>query len=752
MKDVNLCRTLMLTACLAVFASTMAFGQVLNKPEPAPNTNIGATEPWTAACASDSFNEYFVNFTWSPPLVDSANEFILELSDASGNFDSATELDRVADQNTTFDFDFTFSLATDVQGDSYRFRIRSTNPAMTSPESDAFSMYYIGYSNPILISRDGDGTIPPGGVVENCNNGNVTLETHNVTNAENYNYNWYRSGTLLSEKTNAITVTQDGMYFVEIDYGPNCSGSANTLSNTIEIQTAASSGIAITASSSTTLCAGQTVDLVANINDPSWTYTWLQNGTAVTSPTLGDSSFTVDSSTSNFDGDYTLQIEGSGICTETTNAITINDAGNFSVTLNNDTNIVLLPSQTRTLSVSSSAATPTYQWYKDGAAITGEINTTLDITAVGIYFVRVTENGGACSGNSIDSENITAVLPASFEFVVAFSSSYTSCESTSAVLSLNQINAVATDGTKTDVTTDLSGDFSYQWTRNGTAVTGETSNTISLASASENGDYILEGSLDSFNPASNETNATLASGETVAIASTDLALCDGINSVTLTADIDLSSETFTWSRDGSTVSTTDQALTTTETGVYELQVQRTGCPIRSNQITIIQFDESIVTVDAEENIIFQEGSSQTITAAGASAYEWYDESNTRISSTDSVSLSEEGTYLLIASIGSCTVSRNFTVSFRDNFAIPNVITANGDGINDLWVLPNTFSRDPDITVVIYNENGEEVLNQPDYQNNWPQSSTAFTKQNMIFYYRILNGGKTLNQGTITVIR
>ncbi|WP_350289542.1 gliding motility-associated C-terminal domain-containing protein [uncultured Croceitalea sp.] len=752
MKDVNLCRTLMLTACIAVFASTMAFGQVLNKPEPAPNTNIGATEPWTAACASDSFNEYFVNFTWSPPLVDSANEFILELSDASGNFDSATELDRVTDQNTTFDFDFTFSLATDVQGDSYRFRVRSTNPAMTSPESDAFSMYYIGYNSPILISRDGDGTIPPGGVVENCNSGNVTLATHNVTNPENYNYNWYRSGTLLSEKTNAITVTQDGMYFVEIDYGPNCSGSANTLSNTIEIQTAASSGIAITASSSTTLCAGQTVDLVANINDPSWTYTWFQNGTAVTSPTLGDSSYTVDSSTSNFDGDYTLEIEGSGICTETTNAITVNDAGNFSVTLNNDTNIVLLPSQTRTLSVSSSAATPTYQWYKDGAAITGETNTTLDIAAVGIYFVRVTENGGACSGNTIDSENITAVLPASFEFVVAFSSSYTSCESTSAVLSLNQINAVATDGTKTDVTTDLSGDFSYQWTRNGTAVTGETSNTISLASASENGDYILEGSLDSFSPASNEMNATLASGETVAITSTDLALCDGINSVTLTADIDLTSETFTWSRDGSTVSTTDQALTTTETGVYELQVQRTGCPIRSNQITIIQFDESIVTVDAEENIIFQEGSSQTITAAGASAYEWYDESNTRISSTDSVSLSEEGTYLLIASIGNCTVSRNFTVSFRDNFAIPNVITANGDGINDLWVLPNTFSRDPDITVVIYNENGEEVLNQPDYQNNWPQSSTAFTKQNMIFYYRILNGGKTLNQGTITVIR
>ena len=752
MKDVNLFQKLMLTACVALLTSAITFGQVLNKPEPAPNPNIGATSPWTSACASADFNEYFVNFTWSPPLVDSANEFILELSDAAGNFDSPRELDRVSDQNTTFDFDFSFALPTDIQGDGYRFRVRSTNPAITSPESDAFSMYYIGYKDPILISKDGNGIIPPGGIIENCNNGNVTLATHNVPNPENYVYNWYRSGTLLSETSNSITVTQNGMYFVEINYGPNCSGSANTLSNTIEIQTGASSGIAISASSSTTLCSGQTVDIIASINDPSWTYTWFKNATAVTSPTLGDATLTVDSSTANFDGDYTLEISGSGICTEITNPVTVSDAGNFSVTLNNDTNVILLPNQSRTLSVSSSATTPTYQWYKYGSPISGATNTTTDISEEGVYFVRVTENGGACSGNTIDSENITAVLPASFEFVVAFSSSYTSCESTSAILALTQINAVATDGTRTDVTADLSGDFTYQWTRNGSAVAGETSSTISLASSVENGDYILEGTLDSFSPTSNQINATLASGETVTISSTDLALCDGINNVTLTADIDLSSETFTWLRDGDSVSTTDVSLTASETGVYELQVQRTGCPIRSNQITIIQFDESIVTVDAEENIVLQEGSSQTIAATGASAYEWYNADNTLISSTDSVSLSEEGAYTLIASVGSCTVSRTFTVSFRDNFAIPNVITANGDGINDLWVLPNTFSRDPDITVVIYNENGEEVLNQPDYQNNWPESSTAFTKQNMIFYYRILNGSKTLNQGTITVIR
>ena len=752
MKDLNIFKQLALSLCVLLLSSSQLFGQVLNKPVPAANSNIGATSPWTAACASDSFNEFFVNFTWSPPLVDSANEFILELSDVNGNFDTVTELDRVADQNTNFDFDFIFILPQDIQGDAYRFRVRSTNPALTSPESDSFSMYFLGFTNPILISQDGDGNIPTGGIIENCNNGNITLETHNVPDPENYSYSWFRSGTLLSETSNAITVSQNGIYFVEINYGPNCSGSANTLSNSIEIQSASSTGITISASASTTLCTGDTVDLIASIDNPSWTYTWFKDGTAVTTPTLGDSSFTVDSSTANFDGDYTVQIEATGICTETSNAITVINNGDFTVSLDNSTNVVLLPGQSRTLSASSTAITPSYQWFKDGSPIAGATNSSLDVSDVGIYFISVVENGGPCAGSTVNSENITVVLPTSFEFVIAFTGSYTACESSSAVMDLTEINAVIAGGSIVNVTSDLISEFTYQWTKDNVPVTGETSNTISLASSTENGDYRLEGVLDSFNTSSNVLSVTLASNETVTISSTELALCDGIDSVTLTADIDLSTETYTWFRDGNAISTTDTSITTSEIGVYELQVERNTCPIRSNQITIIQFDESIVTVDASENIILLEGSSQTVTASGATSYQWFDQNNNSISSTDSVLLTEEGDYLLIASVGNCTVSRNFTVSFRDNFAIPNVITANGDGVNDLWILPNTFSGNPNVSVVIYNENGVEVLNQTNYQNNWPESSIAFTDNKMIFYYRLTEEGRTLNQGTITVIR
>ncbi|MEL6483492.1 MAG: gliding motility-associated C-terminal domain-containing protein, partial [Bacteroidota bacterium] len=141
-----------------------------------------------------------------------------------------------------------------------------------------------------------------------------------------------------------------------------------------------------------------------------------------------------------------------------------------------------------------------------------------------------------------------------------------------------------------------------------------------------------------------------------------------------------------------------------------------------------------------------------VNASGATSYEWFDANNASLGTQSSFAFQTEGQYLLIANFGNCSVSRVITVTYRDNFAIPNVITANGDGINDLWVLPNSYSRDPEVLVTIFDEKGKEVFSQANYENNWPRSTTAFSQQNMIFYYRLTRAGRNLKQGTITVIR
>lgn len=731
-----------------------AFGaqaQILYKPEPAANPNLGGNTAWTAVCASNGFNEYFVSFNWDPPMVDSNNEFVLELSDADGYFSSPIELARVSDKNTIFDFEFKFALPTDVRGDNFKMRVRSTSPAKTSPASEAFSMYYIDYNSPLLISQNGSGNIPSGGLIQLCGGGSVTLKPHNIPNAANYIYNWYRSGTLLAEKSESITVSEPGIYYVELDYG-DCSGTANTLSNTIEISTGTSSGLAINGESNVEICPGETHILESSISGEGLTYTWYKDGSIVSGPTVDASTFTVDAGISGFEGSYEVEVSGYGICTELSDPVTISGTGSFDITLNNEENIVLLPSQTKTLSVSTTASSATFQWFKNGTAISEATSNELTINEIGEYHVEVTENGGSCSPAPVASTKITIVSPDAFEFVVDYIGTYSSCENTDATLSLTAINAVSDNGTTTNVTADLQNSFNYQWKLNGIDISGETSKTITISNQEDNGEYTLFGSIDAFEALSNSLQVKLASNETLQITANGTVLCEGGEAIVLESTSDLTNESFKWKKDGNTIDSSSQSLTVTETGVYQLVITSNECALISNEVTISAFDESLLVLDKSKDLIIIEGETQTLTASGADSYEWYDAGNNLISSSSYYDFTEEGEYLLIASFGTCTISKVITVTYRDMFAIPNVITTNGDGINDLWVLPNSYSRDPNVLVTIFNERGEQVFSQSGYENNWPQSTTSFNKQSMIFYYKITRGGKSLKQGTITVIK
>ena len=752
MKKSNSTYSILVLAFAFVLLGTfVSQAQVLNKPVPADNPNLAGNSAWTAVCASGGFNEYFVNFTWDPPMVDSNNEFILELSDADGYFSNPTELARASDKNTTFDFEFQFALPAEMRGENFKMRVRSTSPAKTSPASDAFSMYFIDYNAPLLISENGSGNIPSGGQIQICGGGSVTLKPHNIPNADTYIYNWYRSGTLLAEKSESITVSESGMYYVELDYG-NCSGSANTLSNTIEISTGTSSGLAINGASNIEVCPGETQVLEASISGQGYTYTWYKDGSIVSGPTVEASTYTVNAGISGFEGSYAVEISGSGVCTELSDPVTVSSSGSFEITLNNQENIVLLPSQTKTLSVSTTASSAAYQWYKDGAAITDATSNTLVIGETGEYYVEVTNNGGPCTPAPVASATTTIVTPDSFEFVVDYVGTHTSCESVDATVSLTVINAVGSNGSKTDVTADLQNSFDYQWKLNGSDVPGETSKTITISDQDDNGEYALFGSIDAFEASSNSLQVKLASNETLQITANGTVLCEGGEAIVLEGTTDLANESFEWKKDGTVVDTSSESFTVSETGVYQLVITSNECALMSNEITISEFDESLLVLDNPKDLIIIEGETQTLTASGADSYEWYDAGNNLISSSSFYEFTEEGEYLLIASFGTCTVSKVITVTYRDMFAIPNVITTNGDGINDLWVLPNSYSRDPNVLVTIFNERGEQVFSQAGYENNWPQSTTSFNKQSMIFYYKITRGGKSLKQGTITVIK
>lgn len=646
------------------------------------------------------------------------------------------------------EFDIEFAIPIDTRGQGYKIRVRSTDPTNTSDASIAYNMYYLDVTSNINISDDGSG-VPPGAI---CATGPITLQVDNVPNPETYQYIWYMSGSPISGETgHTLNVTASGMYFALIDYGPVCSGSANTDSNIIDVTIGGGGeGIFINPPTKTVLCAGETETLSINTTDPLWNYRWLKDGVQIPSATL--SSFTVDANAADFEGDYQIEISSSSICNEMSAAIAMSNADSFTVTLDNASNIVLLPSQTETISISTTAISPTYKWFRNSIEISGETNSAINVTQEGTYYAEITQGGGTCPGTIKNSETTTVVVPASFEIIADYASSYTACVSTEIVLQVLTINAIMTDLSKIDVTAVIASDFTYQWKRNGVDVAGATNNSISLTDISENGDYSVDGNISTYNTTSNTLSVQLLTSETLTISSTSTVYCSASDVITLSTTTALSGETYEWQRDGVSVNTTDDAFDVNQAGTYRLVLDRNGCSVISNEITIVPIDESLITLDPAGDVVFPEGTSRTVTASGGTAYRWFDSNNVEMGTSSSMNFTTEGAYTLVANIDNCEVARQINVTYLDTFRVPNVISVNGDGINDQWVLPNSYSNKTDVNVIIYNEKGEEILNEFDYNNSWPSSSMSFPKQNMVFYYKIRNAKEVLKQGTITVIR
>ncbi|NND79073.1 MAG: gliding motility-associated C-terminal domain-containing protein, partial [Maribacter sp.] len=279
-----------------------------------------------------------------------------------------------------------------------------------------------------------------------------------------------------------------------------------------------------------------------------------------------------------------------------------------------------------------------------------------------------------------------------------------------------------------------------------------TGNSISLTDISENGDYLVDGSISTYNTTSNTLAVQLLTSESLTIASTSTVYCSASDVVTLSTTTSLSGETFEWQRDGASINTSSDAFDVNAAGTYRLVLDRNGCSLISNEITISPIDESLITLDPSGDVVFPEGNSRTVTASGGTAYRWYDADNVEMGTSSSMNFTTDGVYTLIANIDNCEIARQITVTYLDTFKVPNVISVNGDGINDQWVLPNSYSNRADVNVIIYNEKGAEILNVFDYNNSWPSSSMAFPRQNMVFYYKIRNANGVLKQGTVTVIR
>ncbi|PVW15885.1 T9SS type B sorting domain-containing protein [Marixanthomonas spongiae] len=570
--------------------------------------------------------------------------------------------------------------------------------------------------------------VTPNGTIDVLNNPNIQ-----------YTAQWYRDETAVTNATEtSITLnnpSQNGLYKLLldiVDFGTVASNevNANLANNTPLVIT--SNGL---------LCENNPqVDINSSIVEPSYSYSWFKDGVLI--ETNNQATITVTT-----EGSYSLTID-TGNCSKESNVLVIEEA---SIAIENDVPLssTLIPGATTQLSVSTNAIQPNYNWYKDNVLITGETTNSLTIDQAGEYKVVVTQTIGCVMEEEL---SFTVQYPENFTLVITPDETYRACQSTATVLSVFEFYAETPEGTIDLLNNPYRYDF--QWYKNATPIAGATDMSLAVVDYTENGEYYVTVEIPDYSTvSSNKLNITLAFIDAVTIESEGI-LCESNAEVLLYSNVSNTDYEYKWYADNnSTVLGTQPELTVTEEGTYYLTVAYNGCEITSNTLTVTSLDSSVVTLDHPETIELLEGTTITVTAAGADSYTWYF-NNEIVSTTAEIEISGPGIYLLVALVGNCEVTKEITVTEIENktVAIPNVITLNGDGINDHWALPKKYVGKENVDVIIYGPDGTVVFRDQNYQNTWPDSSFGFSPKQPVYYYTILEDNVITKKGTITIIK
>jgi hypothetical protein len=377
--------TLFFTKLLIFFGALFAFESNVTAQTIVPQTFDGLEK----LCAGGSFNEF--NATFSYIDFPAGTTFVVELSDPTGDFTTpiATTLLQTIDLSTTQQT-IRYAVPTSLVGsDTYSLRVKSSTGVVStrfknSLGNTSFPAYYKDFEASFFINNKSDAAMI-------CSGGSLTLsisnETPTVPNSSPVNYSkikykWYKDDVAIAgQSSSTLVVNSTGKYYAEIDYG-QCTD-VNFSSNRVNV-TSSSSGSAVTISSSlgNPFCSNGTGTVLTATSGNS--YVWKKDGAVIAGAT--NRSYTTNES-----GVYTVEVDFGGC--KATGSINLSTNG-FDASIDVQDNYELSEGETLSVSITTDAATPTYEWYLNGNIINGATTDTYLIAVKGIYRVVISQVSG----------------------------------------------------------------------------------------------------------------------------------------------------------------------------------------------------------------------------------------------------------------------------------------------------------------------------------------------------------------------
>ncbi|HVU32860.1 MAG TPA: immunoglobulin domain-containing protein [Opitutaceae bacterium] len=417
-----------------------------------------------------------------------------------------------------------------------------TNAAGSVTSNDAIITVDSNVNRPVI-------TFTPGGqAIAGGNSATLTI----TTSGSGETVQWYKDGVLIPNGTtktysfSSFAASSAGTYTAQVT---NATGTYTSRAIPLELLNSGMAPVITVSPASTTIASGQWIQMSCTVEgETPISYQWYKNGTAIVGETSSYFNLTASSTTV---GNYSVTATNrNGTATSNTAAVTLAAtaaAGAPVITSNPASRVLTAGNDSVYLSVSVLDSTGVaYQWYKDGTALSGATSssysspTSATAASAGRYHVVVTNSSGSVTSDDAVIAVTNAVIGPSFTTQPTSQSKFYG-------------NTVSFTAAATGT-----GTISYQWRKDGVAISGGTSNTLTIANAqsSDAGTYTLVATDSVGSTSSLPAVLTLAGGSVPYIISapTSASVSAG-GSVTFTASAGgTPNPTVQWKKDGVAIS------------------------------------------------------------------------------------------------------------------------------------------------------------------------------------------------------
>ena len=166
-----------------------------------------------------------------------------------------------------------------------------------------------------------------------------------------------------------------------------------------------------------------------------------------------------------------------------------------------------------------------------------------------------------------------------------------------------------------------------------------------------------------------------------------------------------------------------------------------------------------VSIASSKGTTVDRGEQLVLTASGGTSYVWTDAAGI-VSGQNTAQLTiraaQSTTYTVTATnAGGCSATATIAITVTDQVAqvkATNIMSPNGDGVNDRWVVEN-LELYPNNLVKVFDRGGRVIYEKKGYDNSWDATLRGLPLSEGTYYYIIdYNGdGRTVKKGFITIL-